>query len=192
MKRYTIALLLLVPGLAGTANPPKTAPARTLIPKIARMFGVQVGLNGQAALERMLGPGNRGTGGHSNSREAWRTRSPQGTVDTDGFSTNDEGYVIEDLSWELGKAPKAIPVARRLPRRSGWMGVVDLGASMADVDRLTRNVLPPPKKDGDVWTWTARGFARPKIAHLQDPYRDWTATLTFENKHLVQIDLNCR
>ena len=191
MKYLTLLFILFLAGLSPSATAQKAKVPRTSVPKIARLLGVRVGYNGQDALERTLGEGARFVSGHPNGREIWRVRSPRSVIETDGFNINRESLVLEELSWTLAGAEKSFPVAKRLPRRSGWMGTISLGATKQDVERLTYNILPPPKKKGDKWTWQAKGFVKPALAQAQDAYRLWTAALTFRENHLVSIDLNC-
>jgi hypothetical protein len=161
------------------------------IPAIARLLGVRVGYNGQEALERQFGSGLAVTGGHPGGRKLWKTHHPSGSVETDGFSYNHEGLVLETLSWTLGTIgdPK-IPSVRRLPRHAGWLGMVYPGMTQAQVSELTAHRLPAPRKAGNVWTWKATGFVRPN-RNNEDVYTTWTAKLTFGRQHLISIDLEC-
>jgi hypothetical protein len=167
---------------------------RPYVPRIARLLGVRVGYNGQHALERTLGEGLHATGGHPNSRQLWRTRWPNGAIETDGFSLNDEGYIIESLEWttcDSGNSDRSIPRARKMPRRSGWLGVISLGMTRREVTRLTEGRLPPPTKKGNTWSWKAKGFMVPKFAQLQDAYQQWTATLEFEHGRVTSMRVDC-
>lgn len=163
---------------------------QTVVPKIARILGIRVGYNGRDVLERRFGKGKYSVSGHPNGGETWRVLSPQSVIETDGFAMNAEGEVIESLSWGLEKSEKSIPAVRRLSRRSGWMGKVKLGMTMQQVERLTRKILPPPTKKGDVWTWKARGYVRPSNPNGEAPFEVWTATLTFARKHLREISVS--
>lgn len=184
--------ILVSLALALAASQLLSAPPKTVIPKIAQMLGVRVGFNGQKALERVLGKGERWVGGHPNGQEGWKTKTPKGWIRCDGFSFCKEGEVIEDLEWSASaRDPEAseLPFARRLPKNSGWMGVVDLRMTESQVLKAIGKKLPPPRKnkDGDVWTWTAKGYHVPSVPQLIDAYTEWTATLTFDKGRLTSI-----
>jgi hypothetical protein len=197
MKPCPVLLLLMmacVVSQVSLADAHERSGKRSPVPQIARLLGVRVGYNGQGALERTLGKGLRAIGGHPNSRQLWRTRSPNGVIETDGFSMNDEGYYVESLDWtscDSEHSDPAIPWARSLPRRSGWLGVVNLGMTKREVMRLTVGRLPPPAQRGDTWKWKAKGFVVPKFEQLQDAYQGWTATLEFNHGRLVSIGIEC-
>lgn len=160
---------------------------KTFIPKIARMLGVQVGYNGQHALQRKLGYGRIAIGGHPNSRQMWRIRSPKSEVVTDGFNMNREGYIIESLDWGTLEVPDVrgpdVPMVKRLPRGSGWMGNIYPGMTKRQVERLIEGKLSPPKKKGEIWEWKEKGYYR--LPH--DLYFEWVATLSFQRDRLKGI-----
>jgi len=60
--------------------------------------------------------------------------------------------------------------------------------SKSDVLRAIRRRIPLPRRVGDEWTWTARGFVR--LNELQT-YDTWTATLSFRNGRVEEIDVSC-
>lgn len=170
----------------------KSAARKISVPPIAQLLGVRVGFNGMAALERRLGLGRTQTGGHSNSRNEWRTAVPKGKIWTDGFNMNDEGYVVETLIWTAEdpseKPDRSIPLVKRLPRGSGWLGTITLGMTEQEVLLRIKGKLPPPQKRRNWWTWKAKGF----VPVMQsEAYMTWTATLSFTKKRVADIYLSC-
>lgn len=170
---------------------------RSSVPAIAQLLGVRVGVNGQKKLERVMGEGRHMIGGHPNSHEVWQTASPAGTIETEGFSLNEDGYVVESLSWSASdsrhtSSSSDFPLARKLPSNSGWLGTVNLGMTKQDVERLTKGKLPAPAKRGEVWVWKAQGFVRPKFQNGQPPFQLWTATLRFKHDRLTDIEVECQ
>ena len=161
------------------------------IPDIARILGLRVGWNGQERLERWFGKGLRTVSGHSGGRESWRTRSPNCYIETDGFCHNNEGEVLEYVSWGLDPSDDTkTPFIRHWPHRRGWLGVIIPGMSMNQVSRLTANKLPPPIKKDNKWIWVAESYNRPN-PHNQDIFTMWTAHLSFHNKILSDIEVKC-
>ena len=188
MSKLSTLFLLCVLALNGNiVEAQKRFPKKTSIPKIARMLGVQVGFNGQHALRRTLSYGKIATGGHPNSRQMWRIRSPKSEVVTDGFNTTYEGYMIESLDWGMLEVPDVsgpdVPMVKRLPRGSGWMGTIYPGMTKRQVERLIAGRLPPPKKKGEMWEWTQQGYYRLG----NDLYFEWVATLSFQRDRLKDI-----
>ncbi|HLJ57377.1 MAG TPA: ankyrin repeat domain-containing protein [Chthonomonadaceae bacterium] len=170
---------------------PRPPDPPTRVPAIARLLGVRVGWNGQGRLIRRFGDGTHSLGGHSGGTVTWHTVAPPGYIASEGFNYNGEGEVLENLDWDSGPAvDHGTPTARRLRPRSGWLGTVDLGMTIAQVRQLTAGVLPPPAIAGPVWTWRAHGFVRPN-ARQYDVYTTWTAELTFSAGRLGGIHLAC-
>ena len=186
MRHWTV---LAVVCAVGCSAPSLAARRRSSVPPIASILGLQVGVSGQAALERRLGKGFHSVGGHPNGRLSWRTRSPEGLLDTDGFSfVADDSLALEELNWSLKTNHKRLPTAR-LPRRAGWLGTIVPGMSEAEVRRLTAK-LPPPKKHGNTWEWTAEGYFRPMLAQQQPYFTEWSAELEFKKGRLDRISLS--
>lgn len=173
------------------SNAPHPDP-KTSIPAIARLLGVRIGINGRDRLERKFGTGSYSVGGHPNGIETWRTRSPKGEIVTEGFCYNDEGEALENVDWSLeSKSDSTIPRIHHLPYNAGWMGVINLGMTKAQVAQLTAKRLPPPKTEfEDEWIWEAKGFYRPSPVN-GDVYRKWSATLIFEHDRVASIDVAC-
>lgn len=192
-NRFLLMMALALAATSLQSTPPKVQPKpKTVIPKIAQILGVRVGFNGQKALERVFGQDERWVGGHPNGQEGWRTKKPKGWIRCDGFSFCKEGEVIEDLEWSATTTdPEAsgLPYVHRMPKNSGWMGVVDLQMTESQVLKAIGKRLPPPSKnkDGDVWTWAAKGYHVPSTPQLMDAYTLWTASLVFEKGKLVSI-----
>ncbi len=165
--------------------------SRTSVPLIARVLGIRVGWNGQKRLEDWFGRGVRSVGGHSGGVETWHTRRPSGNIVTDGFCYNREREVVETLEWTLGKADATIPLVRRLPEHSGWLGTISLGMSEHQVTHLLKGTpLPHPDKSGGTWTWKQHGYVRPNPVNY-DVYRTWTAALCFDQGRLTSIHVQC-
>ena len=188
LKMFCLIFLFMVLMLYGNqAEAQKRSIRKTIVPKIARMLGVQVGFNGQHALRRTLGYGKVGIGGHPNSRQMWRISSPRSEVMTDGFNSTNEGYMIESLDWGTLEGPdnhtSKVPLVKRLPRGSGWMGNIYPGMTKRQVARLLAGRLPPPKKKGDTWEWTQKGYYRLG----NDVYDRWSAILAFKRGKLSAI-----
>lgn len=172
-----------------TRSAPKNGKPKTSVPAIALVLGVRVGWNGQERLERRFGSGVRSIGGHSGGVETWRTQSPVGKIVTEGFNYNDEGEVLETIEWTLGKAAGSIPLARRLPQSSGWLGIISLGMTERQITQLLRDKhLPQPQKSEGNWTWVQKGYVQLREFVV---YRTWTAALGFENGRLTSICVRC-
>jgi len=172
-----------------THSTPEKSKPQTSVPVIARILGVRVGWNGQERLERRFGKGVRSIGGHPLGVETWRTRHPVGKVVTEGFEHNGEGEVLETIEWTLGKADASIPLARRLPQASGWLGTISLGMTERQIARLVRDKhLPAPTKAEGNWTWVQKGYVQLREFVV---YRTWTAALGFENGKLTSLCVRC-
>jgi len=140
-------------------------------------------------LERRFGSGVRSIGGHSNGVETWRTRTPVGKIVTEGFNFNDEGEVLETIEWTLEKAAGSVPLARHLPKASGWLGIISLGMTEHQIARLLRDKhLPQPQKSEGNWTWVQKGHVQLREFVV---YQTWIAALGFENGRLTSICVRC-
>lgn len=193
MKAHSIILCLSLFITLASGVCHATPKRKTVIPKIAHILGIRVGYNGREVLEGHWGRGKYTVGDHPNSNEHWRVLLPKSVVETFGVASNRDSVIIEVMTWTLSptRYDKAYPAIPRLPHHSGWMGKINLGMTMQQVERLTHKVLPSPSKKGEVWTWKARGYVRPSNPNGQAPFTKWTAQLTFSNKRLIDLELSC-
>jgi hypothetical protein len=166
------------------------------VPQIAEIGGIRVGVNGRERLERIMGAGVYSISGHSNGRESWYVRHPASVISTDGFEHNREGEVVTSFEWTLdSSSPKnrnsgALPVARRLHSKPGWLGVILPGMERKQVLALLPRILLPVKSNAMKWEYNHAGFVRPSALNY-DVYTQWSATLTFTRDTLTEISVSC-
>ncbi len=189
---YRCLLILLLATVSGSGLAQQSHDPPTHIPAIARIAGIRVGYDTIEEMEQRLGAGMAYTGGHPQGAREWRIWGTHWYVDADAFDYNGRGTVLDyaiisESPVGLGSPPRfpRCPTTRRTRRKLGWLGVVSPGFSRAQVLHAIQGRLPVPKRQGDKWTWTARGFER--LTSSQEPYVTWKATLVFRKGHLTKI-----
>jgi hypothetical protein len=166
------------------------------VPKIAKLGEIRVGLDTVEALERSAGPGLAFTGGHPEGNCLWQSKQTGWYLRVDGFYYNQQDQrIIDSLSVALPPGDDKPPTSNEVYRhanipRAGmlFMNVVSLGMQESEVLRMLRGKLPPPRKSEDELVWKSKGHA-PMGNYKDTAYENWTATLEFDGKILVRIDI---
>ena len=180
------------PMLAGGAQ---NAPAKTFIPKIARIGKIQIGYATQDDLAQRWGEGKTIIGGHANSGRLWRVKGTAWVLRTDGFEYSKRGLVVDGLT--LYADPKsfgspglldAVPATRRGKSNFAWGGEIGPGMAREKVLQILKHKSLPltPTKDG--CETTARGFYA--LTSSLEPLRVWTTRFYFTNGVLSQLTLD--
>jgi hypothetical protein len=196
---HLAAWAALVPAGGAHASPGGVSPPRDAVPAIARIAGAWVGRDTVERLEHRLGPGLHYTGQHPHGGRSWVSPSTHLWIDADGFDYNDRGRILNTIDLSLDDGQSADPHVPRIPARVrsrslAFMGMVLPGMSRAQVLRLLRNRLPPPKAEASALTWEMRGWAtihppRPDMRGTE--YRVWDAQLRFRKDTLTDICVSC-
>jgi hypothetical protein len=194
---FTRRAVRLALGLCVLAIPASSLSAKSSVPDLASICGVQVGVDFMGALEKRIGPGQPCLGGHSHSGRCWHAFAADGDIYADGFYYPDhsphevrDDWVIDEFSLTAGPPDYFAPSAEISRKRASFMGVVSLGMTKTETLRLLKDRLPPPKIDGSALVWAANGFHR--INRTNDcVVRAWSAKLTFRDDKLEKIETEC-
>jgi hypothetical protein len=170
---------------------PASAQTKTSLPAFAGICGIRVGLDTFPTLEGKLGRGLPCIGGHSHGGRLWHARSADCELYADGFYYRDGGArVVDTLSLTAGPSDPKIPPARLPQAQARFMGAVALGMTKPETLRLLKSKLPPPKINGEEWSWDGNGFVR--VNRLNDCIiESWHAKLTFKQGKLDEILVDC-
>lgn len=165
-----------------------SADAKTVIPDFAQICGVRVGGVTFPALETKLGAGKAVVGGHPRGGRLWSSRVGACTVYADGLYYRENGArVVDQIFLRTHANDPELPQARLSRREVRFLGVVALGATKSETLHLLASRLPPPKVDGDEFSWKARGFAHTHNGN----FKTWKAILTFKDGELGLIRIDC-
>lgn len=184
-------LIITSPVLAIAAQ---NVPAKTSIPKIARIGKVQIGYSTQDDLAKHWGEGKTVIGGHPNSGRLWRVKGTPWVLETDGFDYSKRGLVVDGLTLYADARlipglplPDDVPDTRLAKKDFAWGGEIVPGMAEEKVRQiLKRKSLPlTPTKDG--CATTAMGFSA--LTSIGIPLRVWTASFVFTNGSLSRLNL---
>ena len=143
------------------------------------------------SLERQIGQGLPQLGGHAHGARLWQSRAGDCDIWADAFHYNDRdgrayGRVLDFLSITPCSHDPKIPVAKLSGKQTLFMGVVSLGMTKAEVLRVLKSKLPPPKAQENALVWEATGFVR--VSHLNNVVtKSWRVELRFEREKLQEI-----
>jgi hypothetical protein len=174
---------------AAAASMAGRAPKKTVIPRIAKLAGVQIGYSTQEDLARRWGEGKTVIGGHSNSGRIWRVKGTTWAIRTDGFEYSKRGLVIDGLQLlEEDQQGRDAPYARLGRKNFAWLGGVTLGTSRSQVKvLLKRRSLSATDTDRGLEI-RAAGF----YPLMGAQFKTWTVRLQFTRDRLARLTIDAR
>jgi len=179
----------------------------TVIPATARVGNVQVGVTTMEELERLFGKGRPFTGGHPRGGREWRSKQTGWYIYADGFNYKDDnlakGRMLESFEISVHRQEAGGPddddfkIHRTSvkKRQLTILGGITPGMKRATVIALLAKSGVQTTETNNVITWKEKGHA-----HIYDAinkysdeltYTTWKGTLTFEQNHLADIDIEC-
>ena len=177
----------------------------TVIPAMARVGKVQVGVSTMEELERRFGKGRKFTGGHPRGGREWRSEQTGWYMYADGFEYQDakaKERMVESFEISVHRQEVGVPddddfKIRRTSvkkRQLTILGGITPGMARATVIALLAGSGVQTTETKNVITWKEKGHA-----HLQDAtqnhgeltYTTWKGTLTFRQNYLEDIYIEC-
>ncbi len=176
-------------GRYGAGAPPKPKPSP---PTIARIAGINVGVDTLATLQKRIG---RGAPMHGGKGLCWAWPAAECVIRATFPSAPLESDVLRAVALEyrpraLFKGDPVTPVIHGYVRDLGWIRAVVPGVSRSKVRELTRR-LPKPEENQTEMIWRAT-IQPSRSAGPAEPLRErsvsrWAAVLQFRSDKLQSI-----
>jgi hypothetical protein len=182
-----LVLLLLPVAHAGEKNR-----QRTIIPKIANFAGVKIGYSSMDEVERQLGKGKVGVGGHPNGARLWRVKGTSWVIYADAFNYSERGAVVDNFDIVVDPTPEpGVPYTRRGKKGFAWLGKISLGMDEGKLLEILKQKSYVVTKVADGWQVKAKGFS-PITSVPTEPYLEWTVQFSIKEKSLIGIGFDAR
>jgi hypothetical protein len=198
------------------AKPQAQSPsaAKTSIPEISRLAGIQLGYSTQEDVDARWGEGKVVLGGHPNSGRLWRVKGTPWLIYTDAFEYSERGLVVHSLQlkdidtisvpdplppgdgvkvtktdvWADVEHPGDPPYAKLSSKEFAWLGGLAVGMSRTKAKEFLNQYPQTFKETDDGFSFEANGSHQLVTAK----FTTWTASLTFSKDVLSQLDIDAQ
>jgi len=185
----TVALVILLLG-----SRPK-AFGDDIIPRIARIGGIEIGRSSQEDLARIWGEGKTIIGGHSNSGRLWRVPGTSWILRTDGFDYSSRGLVVDGLtlygdskSFNCPELLIGVPNTRLSRKAFAWAGEISPGMSKQQVIDFLKKRSLPMRSTPDGCETTAGGLS--PLTSSMEPLETWKVSFVLTNGTLSVLNMS--
>jgi hypothetical protein len=141
-------------------------------------------------LEKRLGKGEVGVGGHPNGARLWRVKGTSWVVYADAFEYSKRGIVVDSFSITMDPNPgPGVPYTRLAGRNLAWLGSILPGMDEDKLLQILKQNTLLATKVAEGWLITANGYS-PLTSVPIAPFQEWTVWLSIKNKSLVGMQFS--